>query len=39
LGGDFFRIVHQGGQRVAKTLSELLGTLGNEIAEEVGFEA
>ena len=36
---DFFGIVHEGSQRVAKTLGELLGALSDEIAKEVDFEA
>jgi len=39
LRGDFFGIIHEGGQRVAKTLGEFIGALSDEIAKEVGFEA
>ena len=39
MGGDFFRLVHKGGQRVTKPLDELLGAFGDEVAKEVGFEA
>jgi hypothetical protein len=32
-------MVHERGQRIAETLGELIGALGDEVAEEVRFDA